>query len=204
MASKEYYKAYREANREKIRIKAKVYRGANKEKIIARSKAYYETNTEKIIARSKAYYETNTEEVLAKNKVYREATKDKIKAYREANREKRKVQSKSWHTANKIKAKAYAKAYRKDNKAMLYAHISKRRALKMNQYEKLSADDKFVIEECYELAQLRFKSTGIRWHVDHIIPLSKGGKHHPDNLQVVPAIWNMSKHNRNNDRWLEK
>ena len=180
----------------------KAYYDANREKIAEYARAHYEANKEKIIARSKAYYETNKEEVLVKGKVYQEANKEKIKAYREANREKRKAQSKSWRTANKIKAKAYAKAYRKDNKAILYSLMSKRRALKMNQYGKLSADDKFVIEECYELAQLRFKSIGIKWHVDHIIPLSKGGLHKPTNLQVVPATWNLRKNNNHQEKWI--
>jgi hypothetical protein len=31
------------------------------------------------------------------------------------------------------------------------------------------------------------------YHVDHIIPLSKNGKHHPDNLQYLPAAVNLSK-----------
>lgn len=31
------------------------------------------------------------------------------------------------------------------------------------------------------------------YHVDHIVPLSKGGAHHPDNLQYLPAAVNMSK-----------
>jgi len=182
----------------------KAYYDANKEKIAEYGRAYYEANKEKRKARSKAYYETNKEEVLVKSKVYRKAAKDRIKAYREANREKRKAQSKSWREANREKVKAYREAYRKDNKAILYSLMSKRRALKMNQYGKLSADDKFVIEECYELAQLRFKSIGIKWHVDHIIPLSKGGLHKPTNLQVVPATWNLQKSNNHQEKWIGK
>jgi len=35
--------------------------------------------------------------------------------------------------------------------------------------------------------------TGIQHHVDHIIPLSKGGLHHPDNLQILTAEENLKK-----------
>lgn len=35
------------------------------------------------------------------------------------------------------------------------------------------------------------------FHVDHLIPLSKGGKHHHDNLRVIPAIDNLKKGAKN-------
>jgi 5-methylcytosine-specific restriction endonuclease McrA len=34
-------------------------------------------------------------------------------------------------------------------------------------------------------------------HVDHIIPLNKGGLHHPDNLQILDGKLNDSK----KDKW---
>jgi len=37
------------------------------------------------------------------------------------------------------------------------------------------------------------KQTGVTMHVDHIIPLAKGGLHHPLNLQIIPAIDNLEK-----------
>jgi hypothetical protein len=40
------------------------------------------------------------------------------------------------------------------------------------------------------------------FHVDHLIPVTKGGKHEPCNLQVVPAKWNMSKSNRHAKIWM--
>jgi len=41
-----------------------------------------------------------------------------------------------------------------------------------------------------------------KWHVDHIVPLSKGGRHCLTNLQVVPEYWNLSKGNRNTDLFI--
>ena len=60
-----YQKAYREANREKIKAAKKAYREANSGKVKAYSKMWYEANPEK----QKAYYETNREKLNAYYKV---------------------------------------------------------------------------------------------------------------------------------------
>ena len=78
------WKAYREANPEKIKACKKAWRKANLEKAKARSKAYYEANLEKVKARSKAYYEANPEKAKARSKAYREANLEKVKARKKA------------------------------------------------------------------------------------------------------------------------
>ena len=60
----------------------------------------------------------------------------------------------------------------------------------------LSELDIFVLSEAISLAKLREKMLGIKWHVDHIIPVSKGGASNYDNIQVVPALWNRQKSNK--------
>jgi len=44
-------------------------------------------------------------------------------------------------------------------------------------------------KECHDISE----STGIPHHVDHIFPVSKGGTHHPSNLQILTAKENLSK-----------
>lgn len=61
--------------------------------------------------------------------------------------------------------------------------------------------DSWVLKEAVHLTRLRNKLCGGRWHVDHIIPVSKGGLCSHDNLQVVPASWNQSKSNKHTHRF---
>ena len=49
-----------------------------------------------------------------------------------------------------------------------------------------------IYKECARITD----ETGILHHVDHIHPISKGGKHHPDNLQILTATENIRKGNK--------
>lgn len=57
--------------------------------------------------------------------------------------------------------------------------------------------DREAIRAFYRLAKLLEKhNPTARYHVDHIVPLSKGGLHHQDNLQVMRADYNQRKFNK--------
>lgn len=65
--------------------------------------------------------------------------------------------------------------------------------------------DEFVFEEAIALCELREKTTGTKWHVDHIVPLNHRkacGLHVADNFQVVPAYWNFRKNNKSMDTFI--
>jgi excisionase family DNA binding protein len=76
-------------------------------------------------------------------------------------------------------------------------HAAKRRAVKR---QRLAAwADHAKIEQMYADALRLSKETGIPHHVDHIIPMQGvrvSGLHVETNLQVIPAVENMKKHNR--------
>ena len=59
--------------------------------------------------------------------------------------------------------------------------------------------NKFFISEIYDLARGRTKVMGVKWQVDHIVPLKNDlvcGLHVEQNLRVVLATENRSKKNR--------
>jgi len=65
----------------------------------------------------------------------------------------------------------------------------------------LSPFDAWVLREAVALARLRKQVCGGEWHVDHIVPVSKGGLCTHDNLQVVPGFWNRTKSNKHTERF---
>lgn len=48
----------------------------------------------------------------------------------------------------------------------------------------------------YWVARVISERTGIKHEVDHKIPLSRGGLHHPDNLQILTKAKNRQKTNK--------
>lgn len=76
------------------------------------------------------------------------------------------------------------------------ARASKHRAMVLFKTPILTENEKAKVELYYKVSQI----LGEYWHVDHIIPLSKGGLHHPDNLQVVTKEYNLQKSDKLNFR----
>jgi len=87
-----------------------------------------------------------------------------------------------------------------NNIPQYFANSAKRRAAKLKRTSSwLTEDDLWMMQEAYSFAKEREKYTGIKWHVDHIIPLQGNlvsGLHVPNNLQVITAYDNLSKSNK--------
>jgi 5-methylcytosine-specific restriction endonuclease McrA len=125
---------------------------------------------------------------------YSERLKDKSFAQAES------LKVKVWRANNPEKYQIGYKQYAKDNKDLMAAKAAKYRNTKNNRIPKwLSSDDYWIIKEAYKLASLRSKFTGVKWEVDHIIPLHSSvvsGLHVPLNLQVITKKQNQVKSNK--------
>lgn len=104
--------------------------------------------------------------------------------------------------SGKKSRQAAIKRYESTEKGALnkYTTTARRRASRIKRTpEWLKEDDFWIIKEAYNLAKLRSKMFGFKWHVDHIIPLQgrlASGLHVPTNLQVIPWLDNQKKHNK--------
>ena len=104
--------------------------------------------------------------------------------------------TKRYYQANKERLRLYKSNYFQNNKETYLANNSKRRALKINATPKWSENDK--IKVLYEKAKWLESLTGLKYHVDHIIPLNSDkvcGLHVWSNLQILEESINLSKSN---------
>lgn len=140
-----------------------------------------------------------------KRKLYCEKNKEHIKKYtikyHEKHKESLNKQSLQYYYNNKVKInnqsrlfrinnkeffRLYSKQWRENNRGKISVYGAKRRTLEKN----ATPDDAnlSIIQFYYTVA-----STMANYEVDHYQPLSKGGLHHQDNLQILKADLNREK-----------
>ena len=180
----------RQANIETYRKRTREYlrewRAKNPEKQAAICKTYDEKNRDKRSAYAKQYRKDNPEKVQEQTKAWAKANPEKIRAYGQK-------AVKAWLERNP----EYPSNFYKANKERYVAARARRRAAQDSATPTwLTAIDKAMIQEMYDVSEARYIQTGIKHHVDHIVPINgKGvaGMHVPWNLQVITAHENLSK-----------
>jgi hypothetical protein len=103
----------------------------------------------------------------------------------------------SWAKLNPDKARANKAKWKAENPQQ--SGLDRVRRAKAKHRVKLSKIERARIKEIYKKCAEISKATGIRHHVDHIIPLRSPlvcGLHVSWNLQIIPAAENLRKGNR--------
>lgn len=127
-----------------------------------------------------AYRKRNKAKIAAKNK-------EEIETHRERKRE--------WRTKNREKCRKQGASYRKKRPDICAASDAQRRGVEA-QIKNLSEDEQKSIRSLYKFRDILNARHGkIVFHIDHIIPVSKGGTHRRDNLRITTADYNLRKSN---------
>jgi 5-methylcytosine-specific restriction endonuclease McrA len=163
----------------------KVYRAENKELIRAIHKAWYKNNPEKI-----KQYQLTAKQNSQSNPEYR-------KAYYAKNKEKLTARHRQWRAKNHEKARQIEKNYRLNNPEMGRLQNHRRRALKLkNGIYLITTQDSIRL-----MKNTCFYCGHDSQHLDHVIPLSRGGRHSLGNLVASCAKCNISKNNKTIMEW---
>jgi hypothetical protein len=159
--------------------------------------AYYQENPERELVRvrerHKAYYQADPKKVLEANNAWRMANYERAKE----NQRKRNARV---YAENPEHERALRRIWKANNPASVASSSARRRASKAQRTPLwLTETDHAEMRLMYKLANQKTKETGVRWHVDHIIPLhgkNVSGLHVPQNLRVISASENLLKNNK--------
>lgn len=167
-------KSNKDGLQSKCRSCFKLYNYKNKLKIKLNNKKYYENNKEVIKENSRINRKNNPIRYYQYNVNYRINNKDKIKRD--------------------------GKLYARNNKHVINHNNSNHRAKKLQATPKwLTGFDLEYIKNIYTQSSELTRITGIKYNVDHIVPLNSKlvcGLHVPWNLQVIEQSENIKKSNK--------
>lgn len=137
---------------------------------------------------------------------WQKANPEKVKAakqryYASEKGRAQKAKEDAAYVASGGRAKAEARRANKPLSEARKAYRYKYQLMRRSNERNLNELNSFALSEAVALAKLRKQLLGNEWHVDHVIPVSKGGTSEATNIQVVPALWNRRKSNAHTERF---
>lgn len=118
-------------------------------------------------------------------------------AWAARNREKLRATSTAWNAAHREKAKESTRAWAAENRDAIRVHAQNRRARKLGNGGVLSKTLRAKLMVLQKgLCACCKQPLGASPHLDHIMPLALGGSNTDDNIQLLRAVCNASKHDR--------
>ena len=134
-------------------------------------------------ARQKRYREKHRDEL-------RQSGRDRYASFSPERKAKYIRERNDYHLDNPDVAK---RCYRK-NPHLSYIHTVAYRARLNKVSVELTQGEAAMIKAIYaQMKRLNVEAGFAKYHVDHVIPVSKGGIHHPSNLQILTATENLKK-----------
>lgn len=182
--SKEYSAARYVQNKEQVKDRCSDWKLKNSEKVREYNKEWKLQNPNKVKEQQARYREKN-----------RELSVFRTKQWSLANPGKAKKRSAIWYKNNPDRAKALQARFFANNPGSKSAYGQNRRAkkklaggiLSIGLAQKLFKLQKGKCPCCHE-------PLGDDFHMDHVIPISRGGTNTDDNIQLLRAVCNLQKH----------
>ena len=163
--------------------------------------------------RERLWRANNKERIAAKNARYRAANPTVFTDYYAKHRTKRIADAVAYQRAHQSatraktqasywKRKAEGKPVRGNDKDQIRARNADRRALKKSAGSRLPRETiPRLLEQQRGFCAGCSCNIRLRFHVDHIMPLARGGRHDPSNLQLLCPPCNLQKHAKDPLAW---
>jgi 5-methylcytosine-specific restriction endonuclease McrA len=171
----------------------------------SRSKANYEANREERLKYQRQYHADNADQAREYARKWRKKNRDKIKVYRKTfvNRHREKELAR-----NRIKSRIYRQEHPEKVRQWSRDYIRRHpERVALKNHNRRVKGKEFVVTEA-EIAKIYASScahcnSSSKMTIDHIVPLSRGGKHSIGNLQPLCQSCNYSKSNKTLTEWLK-
>lgn len=182
--------------------KTQLYYEDHKEAVLDRISRYAKEHPELRRQIASRYYYNNQEKEKARAREYRARRPEVVKAYNERFKSENPEYSKQYRERNADELRKTGREYYANHKQAALIRWRKRDALKKNAPGSHTQAD---IELQYRSQKGKCwhcgKSVGDDYHIDHLIPLSRGGSNAPENLVISCPKCNLSKHNKLPHEW---
>jgi 5-methylcytosine-specific restriction endonuclease McrA len=170
------------------------FRSACKKCTDERARLYRIANKDRVQAQRKQYRLLHSKDIRASGAVYRAAYPERMAIYRKAHYGQLVLQTAAYRAAHQEEIAAELRAWKRANPERQVAYERNRRARKSGNGGTHTTED---IQAQYDRQKGKCfycgKKVGKKYHVDHVVPLAKGGSNGPENL-VVSCPWcNQSK-----------
>ena len=189
-----------------IRARDKVARDLDPDKQRDRHRRYAATHKDQLNANQRRWRRDNPEKAAAQDRRYREANperrRDTAQRSYYKNWQENRTRIDEWARRNPEQKRRLRRESQQRNAEAMRARSDRRRARKRNATGSYTKND--IIRQ-YQSQKGRCwwcsTAVGSKYHVDHLIPLSRGGSNEPRNLVISCETCNRSKSNKLPHEW---
>ena len=216
---REYNRMYRASHVDELRERKHKYYIEHQEQSHERTRRHYLNHREQIRQRNRSYYIKHAVELRDKSRRYRAINVDRIRAaaraYNQAHQQEKRTYNQRYYACNSNRLREYARNYSQDHREQKRVYLRswyakhpehKRVAINRRRMRKLqsvgahtAADIRLQVKaqtdkrgrlHCWWCGKVIHGKT---YHVDHRIPLAKGGSNGAENLVITHSMCNLKK-----------